>query len=477
MMSQQPHEECFHTSLQNLSQLWHQRYGHLSYKGLKTLQSKKMVRGLPNFTVSDELCEDCIVGKHHRDPIPKKSSWRVGQILGLIHADICGPITPMSNSNKRYSLCFIDDYSRKSWMYFLSEKSEALSHFKCFKKMVENETDLPIKCVRTDRGGEFTSVEFNNFCMENGIKRQLTTAYTPQRSVAEWKNRTVSLLLIIFGVVVSRDVIFEEDRQWNWDESYEEQILVDLEEEDDDAGVGDINSEGDENIDGVGNNGENIGENEIDSGDRGNESPNNGDSEDNGGSTGKRVGNRPGWMRDYVSGEDLGLSEDESNMALMVSSDPLYYEEAKVGVKWIYKTKYNEHGELEKHKARLVAKGYTQKHGIDYTEVYAPVARMETVRMVVALAAQRNWKIFQLDVKSTFLHGELDEDIYVEQPKGYEVKGSEDKVYKLHKALYGLKQAPRAWFSRIETYFLSEGFERCPNEQTLFTKAFNDASF
>jgi hypothetical protein len=89
-----------------------------------------------------------------------------------------------------------------------------------------------------------------------------------------------------------------------------------------------------------------------------------------------------------------------------------------------------------------VAKGYTQKHGINYTEVYAPVARMETVRMVVALAAQRNWKIFQLDVKSTFLHGELHVDVYAEQPKGYEIKGSEDIVYKLHKALYGLKQAP-----------------------------------
>ena len=112
-----------------------------------------MVRGLPKFTVSDELCTNCIVGKHHRDPIPRKSSWRASQILDLIHADICGPITPMSNSNKRYSLCFIDDYSRKSWIYFLMEKSEALSHFKCFKKMVENDTGLPIRCLHTDRGG------------------------------------------------------------------------------------------------------------------------------------------------------------------------------------------------------------------------------------------------------------------------------------------------------------------------------------
>lgn len=174
-------------------------------------------------------------------------------------------------------------------------------------------------------------------------------------------------------------------------------------------------------------------------------------------------------MKDYVSRECLGLSEDGSNMVLMMWSDPLYYEDAvknaswrlamdseikfieknktwtlvtlpsgakKVGVKWIYKTKYNEHRELEKHKARLVAKGHTETWNRLH-RVYATIARMETVRMVVALVAQRNWKIFQLDLKSASLYGELNEDVYVEQPRGYKVKGSEDKVYKLHKALYG----------------------------------------
>ena len=127
-------------------------------------------------------------------------------------------------------------------------------------------------------------------------------------------------------------------------------------------------------------------------------------------------------------------------------------------MKWVYKTKYNEHGDIDKHKARLVAKGYSQKHGTDYTEVFAPVARLDTVRMIIALAAQKSWKIFQLDVKSAFLHCELSEDVYIEQPKGYEKRGSEHLVYKLHKALYGLKQAPRAWFSLIEAHFINEGF-------------------
>ena len=91
-----------------------------------------------------------------------------------------------------------------------------------------------------------------------------------------------------------------------------------------------------------------------------------------------------------------------------------------------------------------MANGYSQQQGIDFTEVFAPVARMDTVRLILALAACRGWTIFQLDVKSAFLHGELNEDVYIDQPKGYIKKGSEHKVYKLHKALYGLKQAPRA---------------------------------
>jgi len=84
--------------------------------------------------------------------------------------------------------------------------------------------------------------------------------------------------------------------------------------------------------------------------------------------------------------------------------------------------------------------------------------------MIIALTAQKNWTIYQLDVKLAFLHGELHEDVYVDQPKGYEKRDSEHLVYKLHKALYGLKQAPRAWFSRIETHFVNEGFLRCESE-------------
>lgn len=122
-----------------------------------------MVCGLPQLSISTVTCADCFNGKQHRDSIPWKSNWRATQKLELIHSDICGPINPMSNSNKRYILLFIDDYSRKAWVYFLVEKSEALNSFKCFKIMVEKEVEMSIKCLRTDREGEFNSNEFDVF--------------------------------------------------------------------------------------------------------------------------------------------------------------------------------------------------------------------------------------------------------------------------------------------------------------------------
>lgn len=128
-----------------------------------------------------------------------------------------------------------------------------------------------------------------------------------------------------------------------------------------------------------------------------------------------------------------------------------------IGVKWVYKTKLKENGEVDKYKARLVAKGYKQEFAVDYREVFAPVARYDTIRLVIALAAQLSWPIFQLDVKSAFLHGDLQEQVFIDQPPGYMKLGSENKVCKLKKALYGLKQASCPWYSLIDAYFSKEG--------------------
>ncbi|KAG8502733.1 hypothetical protein CXB51_000654 [Gossypium anomalum] len=141
-----------------------------------------------------------------------------------------------------------------------------------------------------------------------------------------------------------------------------------------------------------------------------------------------------------------------------------------IGVKWVFRAKHNADGNLNKLKARLVVKGFSQKYGIEYFQTFAPVARLDTIRLLVALAAQMQWKIHQLDGKSAFLNGFLEEEIYVEQPKGLKIVGEEHKVYRLKKALYGLKQAPGAWYSRIDGYLASLEFERSISEPTLYVK-------
>lgn len=141
-----------------------------------------------------------------------------------------------------------------------------------------------------------------------------------------------------------------------------------------------------------------------------------------------------------------------------------------LGLKWVYKTKYQSNGRVLKHKARLVAKGYSQELGIDIEDVYSPVARMETVRIVLAVAAQVGWPVFHFDVKSAFLNGDISEEVFVEQPPGYQEEGKESYVCKLRKALYGLRQAPKAWYSKLDGYLTCQGFNRSNNEHTLYKK-------
>jgi len=129
-----------------------------------------------------------------------------------------------------------------------------------------------------------------------------------------------------------------------------------------------------------------------------------------------------------------------------------------IGLKWVYKTKKDAAGVITKHKARLVAKGYVQRQGVDFDEVFAPVARLESVRLLLAHAASEGWAVHHMDVKSAFLNGDLQEEVYVEQPPGFVLKGHERKVLHLVKALYGLRQAPRTWYSKLDESLINLGF-------------------
>ncbi|CAL8125961.1 unnamed protein product [Prunus armeniaca] len=486
LYTQIPHDDqtCFTSTTQDTTWMWHYRYGHLNFNGLKTLEQKKMVSGLPQIQTPSKVCEDCIIGKQHRDSFPKRSTWGATEVLQLVHSDICGPINPTSNSNKR------------------------------FRAHVEKETGNCIKIIRTDRGGEFTSHEFTNLCEMNGIRRQLTAAYSPQQNgVAERINRTImnmvrsmltkkdipkkfwpevinwsvhilnrsptlavknmtpkeawtgckpavdhfrifgclayahvsdqkrgklddkSVKCVLLGVsevskayrlynpvtqkiIISRDVVFDEGSSWNWSNTVSESIPFDLDINDErrtDAQIlEDIlpNVPASENItkheaqtyrDTM----SNVSANEPSEG-----QPSNSDTQ--------WIRKRPVWMIDYVSGDELSDDDNVAHHALFADSDPVLFEDA-----------LNEKGEVDKYKARLVAKGYKQEYDVDYAEVFAPVARLDTIRLVVSLAAQNYWPVYQLDVKSAFLHGELNEKVFIDQPLGYVQKGNEKKVFRL----------------------------------------------
>ncbi|GKV51061.1 hypothetical protein SLEP1_g57737 [Rubroshorea leprosula] len=417
------------------SKLWHMRYEHLHFNGLKLLSQKKMVYGLLSIVPIDDVCEGCVYGKQHRNAFPVGKAWRAKEPLELVHVDICGPMRNLSLNKSKYFLLFTDDFSRMSWVFFLVHKSEALEKFQEFKAFAEKECGHQIKILRTNKGGEFLSNEFGSFCKQNGIKRQLTA-----EAVA-----TAVHILNISPI---------KNSAWEWNEGKIQHLSCEESESNEpQAEEMEVGQQSSPTL----------------------SSP----------TMSPQSALTPQPRRMFtrsMSGAILRKEKpwqqvyDPDTYALLVAK-PTCYDEAygkqewensmkkeidsieknntwelvdkpkgktPIGVKWVYRVKYKADGSVQKYKARLVAKGYVQEHGIDFLETFSPVTRFETVRLVIALAAQMKWKIFQFDVKSAFLNGWLEEDVYVEQPEGFIVQGKEEKVYKLKKALYGLKQAPKS---------------------------------
>ncbi|KAA0031828.1 copia protein [Cucumis melo var. makuwa] len=436
--------------------IWHLRFGHLNFDDLRLLARKNMVKGLPYVKHPDQLCEGCLHGKQSRRSFPQESSSRARR--------------PME-----FTQIFVDRSNQ-----VLLEKPEVFGMFKRFIALVEKESGYYIKALRSNRGGEFTSNEFKTFCAENGIRRPMTVPFTPQQNgVVERKNRT------ILNMARSMLKCKKMPKEF-WAQAVECAVYL---------------------------------SNRSPTRSLWNKTPQQAWTRRKP-SIGHLKYSDAWLMHIYLIKSVVSLMIKVRNMCLSAMMQAqkatsfiillqrrrfelLNFEEAlqndkwkiamdeeikaikkndtwelstlpngkkAVGVKWVLKIKKNEKGEVERYKARLVAKGYYQRKGIDYDEVFAPVARLETIRLLIALAAQNNWKIFQMDVKSAFLNGYLEEEVYLEQPPGYSVKGQDDKVLKLKKALYGLKQAPRMWNSRINKYFLDNGYWRCPYEHSLYIK-------
>lgn len=586
---------CLHAKIEEVPWRWHARLGHISFQTMKAMSTKEMVVGLPEIKGDNQLCDSCLVGKQTRLSFPQATSYRSSQALGLLHADLCGPISPATLASNRFIFVIIDDCTRYMWSILLKDKGEAYEKFKSFKLFVEKDVNKKIGTLRTDRGGEFTSTSFQEFCNNNGIRRHLTAPYTPQQNgVVERRNRTLmemtrSMLkakgvpnymwgeavrhatylinrvptralkdqtpyeslrgrkpnvghIRVFGcvahakvdsvhlkklddrsqslvhlgiepgskayrlynpssrrIIVSRDVIFSENECWNWKgasqvENRSSGMFNLTWGVTNDEGYGPFtisnqqasNTQTAEVTESVGvetEHAEEETEHDTTQGPR----------------RSTRETRMPTHFKDYVL-----IADTECEMLLLILNDePINYKEASkdkrwkdacvheidsinknetwilvekppgvkvIGLRWVFKIKRNAHGSINKFKSRLVAKGYVQELGVDFEEAFAPVARLETIRLLTALAAANQWEIHHMDVKTAFLHGELNENVYVSQPEGFEKKGEEYKVFKLSKALYGLRQAPRAWNTKLDQILRSLKLNKCSKESSVYRK-------
>ncbi|CAL5415338.1 unnamed protein product [Camellia sinensis] len=171
----------------------------------------------------------------------------------------------------------------------------------------------------------------------------------------------------------------------------------------------------------------------------------------------------PKWM--HAIQEEMAALQKNQTWTLI----PLPKGKKTVGCKWVFSIKHKADGSIERYKARLVAKGYTQTYGIDYHETFSPVAKLNTVRVLLSLAANLDWPLHQFDVRNAFLHGDLKEEVYMDVPPGFS-SSQNGVVCKLNKALYGLKQSPRAWFGRFSMAMRQCGFKQSNSDHTLFLK-------
>ncbi|KAE8666818.1 hypothetical protein F3Y22_tig00112491pilonHSYRG00346 [Hibiscus syriacus] len=420
------------------TELWHKKIGHFNHTVLLYMRRKNLARGIP--PLDDHLisCKACRFGKQTRLPFSNATS-RARTKLQLIHTDIGGATPELSLKGSKYYILFIDDFSRMCWIYFLKFKSEVAGVFWKFKAWVENQSGCKIQVIRSDNGKEDTSEQFNIFCEDAGIEHQLTAPYTPQQNgVSERKNRTVMEMVRCmlhekglskkFWAEAANTAMFLLNRlptkavqgKTPFEACRDVHFVEDQQwnwEDDEVNLVPNTESFKDENIDDP-----------------------------------------------LVRGTKL-LSDiyERCNVGVL---EPADFYIAKDDPRWI-SAMQEEFRMIEGNQTWELVPRPCHKKVIGRL---APVARLDTVRLLLALATQKGWKIFQLDVKSAFLNGYLQEEIYVEQPEGFEVDGEVNKVYLLKKALYGLKQAPRAWYARIDEHLLSLGFEKSPSEPTLYVK-------
>ncbi|WKA04900.1 hypothetical protein VitviT2T_022897 [Vitis vinifera] len=527
------------SSLSSLA-LWHSRLGHAPSSRVQQLVS----RGLLGSVSKDNFdCTSCQLGK--QPALPFNNSESISKsIFELIHSDVWGPSPVASIGGSRYFVVFIDDYSRYSWIFPMKSRSEILSIYSNFAKMIETQFSKRIKTFRSDNALEYTQHAFQALLHSYGTIHHLTCPGTSQQNGrAERKLRhildTIRALLLSTKIPapfwgeaslhavhainripsavihnqtpcydpvshrlrVSRNVVFWEHRLFVELSHFRSSLTNSsvLEIFPDESLVPSTNTFDphlDFSLDIFDASPKQVADEQINHElphfEPGSPAPTLPEDppQDIPPRHSTRVRSIPPHLLDYHCYTALATLHEPQTYR-EASTDPLWQIAMKeeldaltknhtwdlvtlppgqsvVGCKWIYKIKTHSDGSVERYKARLVAKGFTQEYGIDYEETFAPVARISSVRALLAVAAARKWDLFQMDVKNAFLNGDLSEEVYMQPPPGLFVESN--KVCHLRRALYGLKQAPSAWFAKFSSTIFRLGYTASPYDSALFLR-------
>nr|GFA11267.1 hypothetical protein [Tanacetum cinerariifolium] len=381
----------------------------------------------------------------------------------------------MSRQGASYFITFTDDFSRYGYVYLLKHKHEVFETFKVFQKEVENQLGKTIKLLRSDRGGEYMSQEFLDHLKDHGIIAHHTPPYTPQhKGLSERRNKTLLDMvektpyevwhgkapklsyLKVCGceALVKRDTLTKLDKL---DPRSIKCIFIGYPKET----MGYSFYYPPENKVIVARNAKFLENSLI-------------DQEASGSLEDLEI-----IQEEYThpsldtslnhEEDDLEIDEPQNNEVwVLVELSP---NGKTVGSKWLFKKKTNMDGNVHIYKARLVAKGFTQTPRIDYEETFSPVADIKAIRILIAIAAYYDYEIWQMDVKTAFLNGYLNEEVYMEQPEDFVNPKYPNRVCKLKRSIYWMKQASRQWNKRFDDEIKKFGFTQNRNEPCVYIKA------